>query len=93
MAGDLIICRCEGITLSRIQEAVAEGACTAHAVKIATRAGMGVCQGRTCRCLVESLVGGGQEPRPITIRTPVRPVPLSRLALGAGEEEGRSCES
>lgn len=97
MADDLIICRCEEITLGQISEALAEGACTVHAVKIATRAGMGLCQGRTCRSLVEGLVeGSGQgscEHRPVTVRTPVRPVPLSRLALGSGEEEGRSCES
>lgn len=95
MADDLILCRCEEVTLGRVQEAIDAGACTVHAVKIATRAGMGVCQGRTCRGLVETLVtGSGKEPhghRPVTFRQPVRPIPLARLAMETDREEGRPC--
>ena len=41
---DLIICRCEEVTLAQIEEAIAMGATSIKAVKKITRAGMGDCQ-------------------------------------------------
>jgi len=47
-----IICRCEDITLADIRKAIAEGCQTIDEVKRFTRAGMGPCQGRTCRTMI-----------------------------------------
>jgi NAD(P)H-nitrite reductase large subunit len=80
-----IICRCEDVTEDEALAAIARGAITADEVKRLTRAGMGHCQGRTCRKLVNQLLARqlGQQPaaqRPVTQRGPLQPVSLKTLA-------------
>jgi NAD(P)H-nitrite reductase large subunit len=86
----LLICRCEEVTQQEIEEAIREGARTVNEVKRRTRAGMGLCQGKTCRRLVERMVAEwtGQmlaDVQPSTHRPPVRPVELGVLAT-VGED-------
>ncbi len=45
---DIIICRCQEVTRQEILQAIADGAVTVDGVKKRTRAGMGLCQGKTC---------------------------------------------
>ncbi len=78
---DTIICRCEEITEEEIIEAIQKGLVTLNEVKKATRAGMGLCQGKICSKLVERIIGRetGLPPKeiiPATFRPPVRPLPL-----------------
>ena len=47
-----IVCRCEDVALSEIRKVIAGGCRTIDEVKRVTRAGMGPCQGRTCRQLI-----------------------------------------
>ena len=56
MNDDVIICRCEEITCGEIRKAIREGAATLDGVKRMTRAGKGLCQGRTCRTLVSQIL-------------------------------------
>jgi len=49
---DTIVCRCEDITLTYIRKVIADGYRTIDEIKRVTRAGMGPCQGRTCRMLI-----------------------------------------
>jgi NAD(P)H-nitrite reductase large subunit len=86
---DVVVCRCEEITVGEILEAIRNGARDLDAVKRMTRAGMGLCQGRTCSVLVRHLLKWktGQEDGalpPATTRPPVRLVP-SRAFLEAKE--------
>ena len=53
---DIIICRCEEITKGEIIQAIRDGATTVDGIKRMTRAGKGLCQGRTCRPLVEAIL-------------------------------------
>jgi NAD(P)H-nitrite reductase large subunit len=81
---ELIICRCEEVTKGEILEAIAAGCHTVIWVKRMTRAGMGLCQGRTCGRLVARLIAEqtGQDVGqvlPDTRRPPVRPIPVSIL--------------
>jgi len=81
---DIIICRCEEITLGEIKQAIREGARDVTGIKRRTRAGMGLCQGRTCEKLVqkilkEELGKKAKEIRPSTFRPPVRPVTFGTL--------------
>jgi NAD(P)H-nitrite reductase large subunit len=46
------VCRCEDITLADVRKAIADGWRTIDEIKRVTRAGMGPCQGRTCRMLI-----------------------------------------
>ncbi len=85
------ICRCNEVSEAEIRQAVREGARTVAAVKLATRAGMGLCQGRTCRRLVSRIITEetGQNPAdvlPTTARPPVRTLPLGTLAGGEDDE-------
>jgi len=85
---DVIICRCEEITLKEIEKAIAEGAVTIAEVKRRTRAGMGLCQGRTCRKIIAKLISKHtgralKDILPSTFRPPVRVVKLKILG---GEE-------
>jgi len=82
---DMIICRCEEVTLKQLMQAIEEGARTVNEVKRRTRAGMGLCQGRSCSRLIRKLIADytGQKVgkiNPGTYRPPVRPLPLSVVA-------------
>jgi NAD(P)H-nitrite reductase large subunit len=52
----IIICRCEEITLGEIKQAIREGARDVTGIKRRTRAGMGLCQGRTCERLIQQIL-------------------------------------
>lgn len=49
---NIIICRCEDITLKEIRELINKGYTTVEEIKRITRAGMGPCQGKTCGLLI-----------------------------------------
>jgi len=50
---DIIICRCEDVSLADLHEAFEEGYTTFEDVKRILRVGMGPCQGNTCGLLVQ----------------------------------------
>ncbi len=80
-----IVCRCEEVTAEEIMEAIRNGADSLDAVKKATRAGMGFCQGRTCKRLIARMLSCYYEMPvdrflPGSLRLPVTPVKLSLLA-------------
>jgi len=88
------ICRCEEVSEQEIRQAIADGATTVNGVKRRTGAGMGLCQGRTCRRLIVNLIAAetGLSPGEIetaTFRPPVRPVTVEALLGSGGGEEDR----
>lgn len=91
MNDDVTICRCEEVTADEIVKAIRDGASTVDGVKRVTRAGKGLCQGRTCRCLVESIIAK-ETGNPVastcnvSIRPPVRVVKLKALAEAMEDE-------
>lgn len=50
---DIIICRCEDVTLKDIHECLEQGYTTFEELKRILRIGMGPCQGQTCSILVQ----------------------------------------
>ncbi len=87
---DLIICRCQEVTKQDILNAIADGATTVDGVKRRTRAGMGLCQGKTCERLVARIISEETgrpmaEILPPKSRIPVRPVKIG--IIGGGEDE------
>lgn len=91
-ADDLIICRCEEVTENEIKEAIKLGLTTMNEVKRLTRAGMGLCQGKTCGRLVMSMLARetNQLPdqvKPSTSRPPTRVVALEVLANSEKDTE------
>lgn len=88
---EVFLCRCCEVTENEVRQAVREGASTVAAVKVRTRAGMGLCQGRTCRRLISRVIAEetGQSPAdilPPTSRPPVRTISLDALAGGDDNE-------
>lgn len=88
---DIIVCRCEDVTLGEIRRAVREGATTMDEIRRVTRAGMGPCQGRTCRLLIASELARATgkpvaEVLPSTTRPPMKAVTMGSL-VELGEEE------
>ncbi|MEL7649072.1 MAG: (2Fe-2S)-binding protein [Sedimentibacter sp.] len=80
----IIICRCEEITEDEIISAIKDGATTVDEVKKFTRAGMGLCQGRTCRRTVEKILARElnkkvEDVKTSSYRAPVRPVKMHVL--------------
>jgi bacterioferritin-associated ferredoxin len=53
---DYIVCRCEEVTLSEIERVIDQGYHTLDDVKRITRAGMGLCQGRSCSKVIARLI-------------------------------------
>ena len=87
---ELIICRCESVKLGQIQSSIHySGAQTVNQIKKLTRAGMGLCQGRTCARSVETILAteakatAGSEP--YQSRPPVRGIAVGTLAVGADQ--------
>ena len=82
---NMYVCRCCEVTEEEILDAIRHGADTVDAVKRATRAGMGLCQGRSCSHLVSQIIRRetGRDPndiQPATVRPPIRPIPAKHLA-------------
>lgn len=76
---DPVVCRCEEVTLSQITDTLNRYSCSSRETKLRTRAGMGICGGRTCRPLIESMVmqvrGADAEASiSLKVQQPVRPV-------------------
>ncbi len=89
---DIIICRCEDLTREKILACIAEGYRTIDEIKRVTRAGMGPCQGRTCRLLIAQELSRAynvpmEEVLMPTFRPPVKPISMGALA-DAWEEGG-----
>ncbi|BCJ33649.1 pyridine nucleotide-disulfide oxidoreductase [Actinocatenispora thailandica] len=84
---DTVLCRCEEVTVGAVRAALRghPHLRTANAVKLVTRAGMGMCQGRSCQPGLCALVAAetGQEVAAVgsyTARPPVKPIPLTALS-------------
>ena len=86
------VCRCEEVTQEEIIAAIQAGDTTLDSVKRRTRAGMGFCQGRTCRRLVAQLISAYSDVPFDTalegsVRMPVGPLSLGLIADTAGGTE------
>lgn len=83
---DTIVCRCEEVTLARIEEEIGRGVTSLAALKKATRAGMGPCQGRFCAGTIARLCADPPEPFSFAApRPPARPVPIAPLECDGPE--------
>ena len=76
-----MLCRCEDVTMQSAEEALAYNPATPYALKTATRAGFGLCQGRVCSSYMIEWLRAQHgyrvpaEERPWRVRPPIRPVP------------------
>jgi glycine/D-amino acid oxidase-like deaminating enzyme len=81
-----VVCRCEEVTAGRLRAELAAGLTSLPALKKATRAGMGRCQGRFCAATVARLCPDVPDPDAFAApRGPIRPVPAAPLMFEAPE--------
>ncbi|MFI9381091.1 FAD-dependent oxidoreductase [Kutzneria sp. NPDC052558] len=81
---DTVICRCEKVTHRKLRTAT-QGLIATRAVKLASRAGLGVCQGRMCGATVADLLD--LDPATFARRPIAIPIPLGELAANPVEEQ------
>jgi hypothetical protein len=84
---DTMICRCEELTLAEIEAGFDVGTGSVGAVKRATRAGMGRCQGRYCGPVLAALAADRQgvaldEAAHWAPRPPVKPIRIADIVGG-----------
>ena len=84
---DIIVCRCEEVTMGEVKEWIAKGYDTFDELKRLLRVGMGPCQGRGCREIIMREIARATgipmaQVDPGTFRPPVKPVKLGVLAKG-----------
>src|SRR5690349_10949578 len=85
MAGKVILCRCEDVTLADVQHAVGLGYADLEEVKRYTGFGTGPCQGKEClRSVALAIAAAAGRPpttiRPFTTRPPLVPTELKHFA-------------
>ena len=95
MADQTIVCRCEDVTREDILAAIDAGCRTLDEIKRVTCAGMGPCQGRTCRNLIAQELAriygiSVEDVLMPTFRAPVEPVQVGVLAAAYQEDEEES---
>lgn len=89
---ELIVCRCEEVSIKDIKETARKYNCSAREVKLRTRAGMGYCGGRTCRPQVDAVLRKETGENigdniPLKVQPPVRPLSFSSLGGYAKDAE------
>src|SRR3984957_12043672 len=85
---ETIVCRCEEVSAGRIRHELANGLASIAALKKATRAGMGRCQGRFCAATIARLFPDAPDDWSFAApRAPLRPVPAAPLMFEAPEFE------
>ncbi len=83
---ETIVCRCEEVTASRLRQEMAAGLTSVAALKKATRAGMGRCQGRFCAATIAAMCPQAPDAEGFAApRAPLRPVPAAPLMHEAPE--------
>ncbi|HWQ29500.1 MAG TPA: (2Fe-2S)-binding protein [Negativicutes bacterium] len=86
-----MVCRCSEVTLGEVRELIRKGYQSVDEIKRMSRAGMGPCQGRTCRQLIMQELSRAtgtkmQDLRMSTFRPPAKPIKLGALVGGDDNE-------
>jgi NADPH-dependent 2,4-dienoyl-CoA reductase/sulfur reductase-like enzyme len=88
---ETVVCRCEGVSAGELVKRMGSGERDLTALK-PTRLGMGPCQGRGCEGIAAELLRlngvSCESLRPLNLRPPLVPMPLS--VFGGGGKEGGS---
>ncbi len=90
---EIIICRCEDLTLAELRTVIAEGFTTIEEIKRKTRLGMGPCRGTTCLQLIDKILADYKDCSVEEIEMPTNRPPLEGIKLGvlAGEADEGNC--
>ncbi|MFD7156504.1 FAD-dependent oxidoreductase [Kribbella sp. NPDC059898] len=91
---ETLVCRCEEVTRGELEAAADDrGLQDGRAMKLTSRAGLGMCQGRVCARTVAALLAGpGDVPNPSMKRPIAVPVRLRDLAAAEVAESAETME-
>jgi len=79
---EIIICRCEDITLDEIRRAIRQGYTDFEELKRYLRVGMGPCQGRTCTSLIRRELARFLGKSVAEIQPPTKRPPAVNVLIG-----------
>ena len=90
---ETIVCRCESVTAQEVRGVADASRHDIHAVKAATRAGMGICQGRQCGNTIAALGARTWEARELARgrflpRMPLKPILVPPQTRARREDHG-----
>jgi thioredoxin reductase/Fe-S-cluster-containing hydrogenase component 2 len=90
LTDDMIVCRCERVSLAEIKTVIQSGVRDMNEIKALTRAGMGACGGKTCTSLIKRAFRELDVPMSDVTENVLRPlfveVPLGVFAGTQGED-------
>lgn len=78
---DIIICRCQDISLKEIEDAIDSGITDPEHLKRFLHIGMGPCQGRTCNELVSKILAQKIKKSIVEIKNTTRRPPLVSVSI------------
>lgn len=86
---EVILCRCENLTLERLHQLLDEGVTSMQEIKRKTRCTMGNCQGKTCKQLIAAEIASYLGKSVDEIDIPINRLPIQPVTLGeiAGKEQ------
>ena len=95
---ETVICRCEERSLADLEALVAEGISDPNIVRALSRIGMGRCQGRNCASTVAAILArrtgcAVDHIAPLSVRPPVKPVPISAIAQQRNQDRSETLVS
>ena len=87
---DTIVCRCEELTRQQVEQGIEFGGTSLRTLKVATRLGMGPCQGKMCwpsaARLIAAQTGKSVEAcGPVSVRPPVGALEMSDLLSNSND--------
>ncbi|NCC57182.1 MAG: (2Fe-2S)-binding protein [Synergistales bacterium] len=88
MEKEIVVCRCEEVTMEEIRKWIDRGYDSFDELKRVLRVGMGPCQGRGCRDIILKEIARAKnvpvsEVDPGTFRPPAKPVKVGLVAAAA----------
>ena len=89
MDDQIIVCRCEDLTLREVREKINEGWTSLDELKRLTRCGMGPCQGKTCSQIIAREIAKvtGQPMEDILLPTHRPPIGGVKLGELVGDDD------
>lgn len=84
---ELVVCRCENLTWGEVEKAIAAfEPSSLRQLKLVTRWGMGICQGRVCRPMMAAAGMDAEVRSGLLARLPFKPINLGELSETGGDE-------